>query len=147
MRRPFLIIQSRFYSEIEDALFDGASYEFERSQLPYKRVRVPGVLELPLALSMLWKDETYVAAVVLGCVIRGETTHYDTVCNESNRAIMDLAIANKIPLGNAILTVENRDQAMRRADRNQLDKGGAAAKAAIALWKLKYQIGNLVDND
>jgi 6,7-dimethyl-8-ribityllumazine synthase len=110
-------------------------------------VRVPGVLELPLALSMLWKDETYVAAVLLGCVIRGETTHYETVCNESNRAIMDLAVANKIPLGNAILTVENRDQAMRRADRNQLDKGGAAAKAAIALWKLKYQIGNLVDND
>lgn len=147
MRRPFLIIQSRFYDDIEDALYEGASYEFERTQLPYKRVRVPGVMEIPLALSMLWKDETYVAAVVLGCVIRGETTHYDIVSETANNEIMKLAVANKIPLGNAILTVENREQALRRAQRTQLDKGGAAAKAAIALWKLKYQIGNLTDND
>lgn len=145
MRRPFLIIQSRFYESIEDALFDGASHEFQRTQLPFKRVRVPGVLEIPLALSMLWKDETYVGAVVLGCVIRGETTHYDTVANEANRAITDFAVENRIPLGNGILTVENKEQAIVRADKAQKDKGGAAAKAAIALWKLKYQIGNLVN--
>ena len=145
MRRPFLIVQSRFYEDIEEALFDGASHEFQRTQLPFKRVRVPGVLEIPLALSMLWKDETYVGAVVLGCVIRGDTTHYDTVANEANRSITHFAVENRIPLGNGILTVENREQAIVRADKAQKDKGGAAAKAAIALWKLKYQIGNIVN--
>ncbi|MFJ5489045.1 6,7-dimethyl-8-ribityllumazine synthase, partial [Hansschlegelia beijingensis] len=103
---------------------------------------VPGALELPATIAILLdaaeaKGDPYDAAVALGCVIRGETSHYDTVANESARGLLDLSVARRIPLGNGVLTVENEVQARVRARVSEMDKGGGAAEAALTMLRLK----------
>ena len=141
MARHFLIIDARFYDDIADELVRGAVAELEARGATYDRVSVPGVLEVPAALAMALQTQDrrqtlgpkYQGYVLLGCVIRGETSHYDIVANESARAIMTLAIENGAAIGNGILTVENRDQAMVRAGIRDKDKGGTAAAAAFEM--------------
>jgi 6,7-dimethyl-8-ribityllumazine synthase len=138
----FLIIEARFYADIADALYQGARAVFDQEELDYERYDVPGVLEIPAALSMILEadPEHYQGYVLLGCVIRGETSHYDVVAGESARAVMDLSVQHRLALGNGILTVENEQQAWARADPARKDKGGAAAHVAIAMAQLKHRI-------
>ena len=137
----FLIIDARFYTDIADELVRGATAELERCGATFERISVPGVLEIPAALSMaieLDEAERFDGFVLLGCVIRGETSHYDIVANESARALTDLAVDFGLALGNGILTVENGDQAWARA--RDKDKGGAAARAALAMAALRRRL-------
>ena len=141
----FLIIDARFYADIADELVRGATAEFDRRGATYERVSVPGVLEIPPALSMvleLDESERLDGFVLLGCVIRGETSHYDIVANESARAIMDLAVDYGLALGNGILTVENGQQAWARARVAEKNKGGAAASVAAEMAALRDRLGS-----
>jgi 6,7-dimethyl-8-ribityllumazine synthase len=129
-----LIVEARFYDDLADELLRGATAAIAQAGATFERVTVPGALEIPAAVAMaLAGPKRFDAYVALGCVIRGETTHYDTVASESARALMDLAVAHRLALGNGILTVENDDQAWARARVSELDKGGAAARAALAM--------------
>lgn len=137
-----LIIEARFYEDIAEMLLSGAKAELDRRGINIEVVSVPGVLEIPIALAMAIhasrrSDDAFDMFVGLGCVVRGETSHYDIVAGEGNRAIMDLVTANKAPFGNGILTVETKAQAVVRADPKQKDKGGDAAAAAVALYELR----------
>jgi 6,7-dimethyl-8-ribityllumazine synthase len=141
-----LVIDARFYEDISDELFAGAKQAIERAGATFERVSVPGVLEIPAAMSMALAamedgDAQYDGFVVLGCVIRGETTHYDIVANESARAIMDMAVIEALAVGNGILTVENDAQAYVRARVAEKNKGGAAAEAALAMIALRNKFG------
>lgn len=137
-----LIIEARFYGDIADQLAAGAIAHLEEADISYERLEVPGVLEIPLALSIAIKTGMVSAGakhqgcVALGCVIRGETSHYDIVAGESARSLIDVAVANALPLGNGMLTVENRDQAHLRADPNGKNKGRDAAAACLALMRI-----------
>jgi len=141
-----LIIDARFYEDIADELVKGATGALERAGATYDHVSVPGCFELPAAVSMALEaaeggGTAYDGYVILGCVIRGETTHYDIVANESARALMDLAVAEGLAMGNGILTVENDDQAWARARVAEGDKGGGAAAAALAMIALRAKLG------
>jgi 6,7-dimethyl-8-ribityllumazine synthase len=141
-----LIIDARFYEDLADELVKGAVAALDRAGATYDRVSVPGCFELPAAVSMALEGTenggtTYHGYVILGCVIRGETTHYDIVANESARAIMDLSVAEGIALGNGILTVENDEQAWVRAKVGEGNKGGGAAEAALAMIALRARFG------
>lgn len=141
-----LILEARFYEDLADELYKGAAAALDRAGATHDRVSVPGAFELPSALAMALEamDEGrahYDGFVVLGCVIRGETTHYDIVAGESARALMDLAVDAALALGNGILTVENDEQAWRRARVEDLDKGGGAANAALAMIALRDRFG------
>lgn len=141
-----LIIEARFYEDLADALAEGAVKAIEAAGASYERIAVPGVLEIPAALSMAMtamenEGELYDGFVLLGVVIRGETSHYDIVANESNRAIMDLIIDADLAVGNGILTVENGEQAWVRAKVNDKNKGGAAADAALQMIALRERLG------
>jgi 6,7-dimethyl-8-ribityllumazine synthase len=138
----FLIVEARYYENIGAMLLEGAQAAFTEAGANIDIVSVPGALEIPIALAIALhranqKDTPYQGAIALGCIIRGETYHFETVSNESARALMDLAVAHKICFGNGILTVENEAQALTRADPRQGDKGGDAARAALALYRLK----------
>ena len=132
-----LVIEARFYNEINDHLIDGTMAALKKVGATSEVITVPGALEIPSALQFAAQTEKYDAYVVLGCVIRGETTHYEIVSNESARGVMDVALAYDLPVGNGILTVENVEQAMDRADKSRQDKGGGAATAALMMLKLK----------
>lgn len=137
-----LIIDARFYEGISDALFDGASRAIEAAGVAFDRISVPGVLEIPAALAMALRGPVaYDGFVLLGCVIRGETTHYDIVSGESARVISDIAAREAIAVGNGILTVENEDQAWARARVDDMDKGGGAARAAMSMILLRERMG------
>ncbi len=133
------VIDARFYEDIADELVAGALQVLRESGASHARFSVPGVLEIPPALAMTAKKGRFDAYVLLGCVIRGETSHYDIVANESARAIMALATRKRLAVGNGILTVENGAQAMVRAGygHSGKDKGGDAARAALALRDLQ----------
>ena len=136
-----LVVEARFYEPIADELLDGALARLESAKVEVKRVQVPGALEIPVAAAIALDDavragKPFDGLVALGCVIRGETSHYDIVAGESARALMDLAVARRLPVGNGILTVDNEAQALARAKRSEGDKGGAAAVAALALVRL-----------
>lgn len=135
-----LIIEARFYDDIADELARGAIAALEAAGAAYERVAVPGVLETPAALAFAVASGGYDGYVMLGCVIRGETGHYDIVAVQSARAIMDLAVAHRLALGNGILTVENADQAWARARVTGGDKGGAAARAALAMIEARAKL-------
>ncbi|WP_305985245.1 6,7-dimethyl-8-ribityllumazine synthase [Roseibium sp. MMSF_3544] len=144
--RKLLIIEARFYDDLADALAEGAVKEIEAAGATYDRIAVPGVLEIPAALSMVMTamendGVLYDGFVLLGVVIRGETTHYDIVANESNRVIMDLIVDADLALGNGILTVENAEQAWARAKVGDKNKGGAAARAALDMIALRERLG------
>ncbi|WP_067214800.1 6,7-dimethyl-8-ribityllumazine synthase [Stappia indica] len=141
-----LIIDARFYDDIADALVAGAMDVLEGQGADVTRVSVPGVLEIPAALAMALATmeagtADYDGFVLLGCVIRGETSHYDIVANESARAVMELTIDAALPLGNGILTVENGEQAWVRADPAKKNKGGAAAQAALDMIAIRDRFG------
>jgi 6,7-dimethyl-8-ribityllumazine synthase len=144
MKRPFLIIDARFYTDLADELVKGASAELERRGAAFERISVPGVLELPSALAMVLRSkgaDHYRGFVLLGCVIRGETTHYDIVAKESARAIMALATEQSLATGYGILTVENGAQAWARARVSEKNKGAAAASAAFEMAELQEKLG------
>lgn len=134
-----LIVEARFYDDILDELAKGAVRALENARATYERIHVPGALEIPIAVRLALETGRYDGYVALGCVIRGETTHYDTVCNESARGLMNLALAHGAAIGNGILTVENEEQAWERASLDKQDKGGDAARAALRLATLRKQ--------
>ena len=131
-----LIVEARFYDHLNDFLLTGARSAIEAAGHRHETVTVPGALEVPAALAMAAETGRYDAFVALGVVIRGETYHFEVVSNESARAIMALSL-DGLAIGNGILTVENEGQALARAKPDALDKGGGAAKAAIAMLALK----------
>ena len=138
MAGHFLIVEARFYNEIIDAQVAGAIAALEASGASFERVSVPGALEIPGVIAMASNGSKHFDGyVALGCVIRGETSHYETVCNESARGLMDLSLAGELAIGNGIITVENENQAWARADMGRKDKGGGAARAALAMAALK----------
>jgi 6,7-dimethyl-8-ribityllumazine synthase len=135
-----LIIEARFYDDLADELLRGATAALERAGATFDKVTVPGALEIPAAVAIAADTRRYDGYVALGCVIRGETTHYDTVAGESARGLMDLSIHERLAIGNGILTVENDDQAWARARVGESNKGGAAAEAALAMVALKARL-------
>jgi 6,7-dimethyl-8-ribityllumazine synthase len=136
----FLIVEARFYAELNDLLLAGARAALEAAGHDHETITVPGALEIPAAVAMAAETGRYDGFVALGVVIRGETYHFEVVSNESARGIMALTL-DGLAIGNGILTVENDDQAWVRADPAQKDKGGEAAKAAIAMLELKQRFG------
>lgn len=141
-----LLVEGRFYDRINDELLAGAREAVEAAGGTVDVVTVPGALEIPIAIAIALDGAAaagrpYDGAVALGCVIRGETFHFEVVAGESSRALMDLAVQRKLPFGNGILTVETEAQAVARAERRQMNKGGDAARAALALLRLKRAAG------
>lgn len=143
MSGHFLLVEARFYAALTDSQVAGAIAALQDAGCSFERVSVPGALEIPAAIAMAHSGSRHFDGyVALGCVIRGETTHYDTVCAESARGLMDLALAQNMAIGNGILTVENKDQAWARADIARKDKGGDAARAAIAMAAMRREFGH-----
>lgn len=135
-----LIVVAPFYRDIADHMIAGASAEIEAAGGSFDITEVPGALEVPTAIGIAERLSNFDGYVALGCVIRGETTHYDTVCNDSSRALQLLGLQG-LCIGNGILTVENRDQAVVRADPGAMNKGGGAAAAALHLVALTRKWG------
>ncbi|WP_439155451.1 6,7-dimethyl-8-ribityllumazine synthase [Yoonia sp.] len=136
-----LIVASPYYKDISDHQVAGAKAEIEKAGATHDMVHVPGALEIPTAIGIAERMGNFDGYVALGCVIRGETTHYDTVCNDSSRAVQLLGLQG-LCIGNGILTVENYEQAAVRADPDQMNKGGGAAAAALHLIALARKWGN-----
>ena len=135
-----LIVEARFYAHLNDMLIAGARAALEAEGHKVEVLTVPGALEIPGAIALAAEADRYDAYVAVGVVIRGETYHFEIVAGESARAIMALTM-DGIAIGNGILTVENEAQALVRADPAQKDKGGEAAKAALALMALRNRFG------
>ena len=131
-----LLVEARFYPHLNDMLLAGARAAIENAGHKHETLTVPGALELPGAIALAARSGRFCAFVALGVVIRGETYHFEVVSNESARGIMDLTLQG-FAIGNGILTVENEAQAAARCDPGRLDKGGAAARAALALYDLR----------
>lgn len=141
-----LVVEGRFYDAINDELVAGATEVVERAGGTVSVITVRGALEIPVAIAIALDaaalaGRPYDGVVALGCVIRGETFHFEVVAGESSRALMDLSVARKVPLGNGILTVETEAQALSRAHRSQMNKGGDAAEACLTLVRLKRRLG------
>jgi 6,7-dimethyl-8-ribityllumazine synthase len=137
-----LVVEARFYEDIADALLKGATVAIEQAGATLDRISVPGSLEIVPAMAIALDaaeraGKPYDGAVGLGCVIRGETLHFEIVSQESARALLDLSVARRFPIGNGILTVDTDAQAKARALPDEMDKGGDAARAALALVRLK----------
>jgi 6,7-dimethyl-8-ribityllumazine synthase len=140
-----LIVEARFYDDIAEALLKGAERALEQAGASHDRITVPGSLEIPAAIAMALdatarSKKPYDGVVALGCVIRGDTIHFEIVSMESSRALMDMAVARKLPLGNGIITVNTEDQAWARARVKELNKGGDAARAALAVLRIKRRL-------
>ena len=133
------LIEARYYADLCDAMVSGALEVIQAAGSTAERITVPGALEIPLA-AKLAMDAGFDGVVAIGCVIRGETSHYDIVCNESARGLTDLATRHAFPSANAILTVENMAQAEERADVKRGNKGGFAADACLRMIALKRQL-------
>ena len=138
-RAHVLILEARFYADLCDELARGAIAAIERAGATWERHAVPGALEIPGAIALAAKAKRFDGYVALGCVLRGETTHYDIVANESARGIMDLTMTG-LAIGNGILTCENEAQAWARARVSEMDKGAGAADAALAMIRFKRDI-------
>lgn len=139
-----MIVESRFYDDVADELVNSAIAELDDAGASFEKFEVTGAFEIPSAINYAVRSMEYYSArrrfdgyIALGCVIRGETTHYDYVCQESARALQDLAMRYTLALGYGILTCENRDQAMVRARRDGKDRGGHAARACLGMVELK----------
>jgi len=140
-----LLVEARFYDDIADALLAGAMKALTEAQADIERISVPGSLEIPGAIAIALdaaqrKRRPYDGVVALGCVIRGDTIHFDIVSHQSARGLMDLSIARSLPVGNGIITVDNKAQALARARMEEQDKGGDAARAALTLVGLKRRL-------
>jgi 6,7-dimethyl-8-ribityllumazine synthase len=141
-----LIVEARFYEAIADALLAGAMRALSEVQASVDCISVPGSLEIPAAIAIAVeaarrRRRPYDGVVALGCVIRGETIHFEIVSHQSARGLMELSVARGLPIGNGIVTVENEAQAFARARMDEQDKGGDAARAALALVALKRRLG------
>jgi 6,7-dimethyl-8-ribityllumazine synthase len=136
----FLIVEARFYAHLNDLLLQGARAALEEAGHGHETITVPGALEIPAAVALAAETGRYDGYVALGVVIRGETYHFEVVSNESARGLMALTL-DGLPIGNGILTVENEAQALTRARPDEKNKGGEAAKAAIAMLELKSRFG------
>ncbi len=135
-----LIAEARFYPHLNDMLLAGARAAIEAAGHAHETLTVPGALEVPAAISLTARSGRFCAFVAIGIVIRGETYHFEIVAQESARALMELTLQG-FAIGNGILTVENEAQALERADPSRGDKGGDAARAALALFDLREQFG------
>jgi 6,7-dimethyl-8-ribityllumazine synthase len=140
-----LLVEARFYDDIADLLLAGAMKELKAAGAEVDRISVPGSLEIPPAIAMALdaaakKRRRYDGVVALGCVIRGDTIHFEIVSNESARGLMDLALTRNVPIGNGIITVNTEAQALARARMEEQDKGGDAARAALSLVRLKRRL-------
>ena len=135
-----LIVEARFYNHLNDMLVAGARAAIEAAGHTHDTITVPGALEVPGAIALAADSDRYDAFVALGVVIRGETYHFEIVSNERARGIMALTL-DGLAIGNGILTTENEAQAIVRADPAQLDKGGGAASAALAMLALRERLG------
>jgi len=141
-----LIVEARFYDDIAEALLAGAAKALNEAGAQYDVVSVPGSLEIPTAIAIALdaaarRRRPYDGVVALGCVIRGDTIHFEIVSQLSARGLMELSVARKVPIGNGIITVDNEAQAFARARAEEMDKGGDAARAALALVALKRRLG------
>jgi len=138
------IITAPFYRHINDGLFQGATAYLSRENIEFDRFDVPGALEVPLACQMLAERKEYDGIVALGAVIRGETAHFDHVCEQSARGIMNVSLQHNIPIGNGIITVENEKQALARSSVDESlgkeNKGKEAAQAAVALMRMRREL-------
>jgi len=147
-RKPphVMIVEARFYKKIADELYRGALAVLEAAGATHERVPVPGAFEIPAAIAMAHRanPSRFEGYVALGCVIRGETSHYDYVCGESARGLQDLAIGEGLAIGYGILTVENGDQAWARAAVDRKNKGADAAHACLAMVELRRRFGRAV---
>lgn len=132
-----LIVTSPYYTEIADELSKGAKATLDKAGATFEEIHVPGAFEIPAAIRFALDSKKYDGFIALGCVIRGETTHYDYVCGESARGLMELATTHKAAIGYGILTVETIEQAMVRASIHQGNKGKDAAEACLRLIELK----------
>ena len=140
-----LIVEARFYDDIADALLAGAMKVLKATGAEVDRISVPGSLEIPAAIAIALdaaqrKRRPYEGVVALGCVIRGDTIHFEIVSQESARGLMEFSIARSLPIGNGIITVNTEAQALERARMEEQDKGGDAARAALALVGLKRSL-------
>lgn len=136
-----LLVEARFYDDLADALLDGARSALEAAGATHETVTVPGALEIPAAIMLASETGRYDGYVALGSIIRGETYHFEVVSNESARGVMALTL-DGLAIGNGILTCENDDQAWARAKRSEKDKGGDAAKAALAMIALRERFAS-----
>ena len=141
-----LIVEARFYENFADALLQGATAVLDEAAASYDRITVPGALEIPGAIAMAVdaaarKKTPYDGVVALGCVIQGETYHFEIVSNESARGLMDLTVQRQLAIGNGILTVDTQAQAVARSGPDDRNKGAAAARAALAMVALKRSLG------
>ncbi len=144
MSKKILLIKASLYKDLTQALAEGAIKVLEEANYSYECIDVSGVLEIPPAIHYAAKSQhDYDGYVALGVVIRGETTHYDTVCNESARALMDLGVQYGLPIGNGIQTVENEKQAWERCDKAKKNKGGGAATACLRLIDVREQMSGI----
>ena len=149
--RPIvMIVEARFYKNIADEMMAGAIAVLEKMDVEFERFAVPGAFEIPAAIKFALHaaevtsgNKTFDGYIALGCVIRGETSHYDYVCGESARGLMDLINKYSLAVGYGILTCDNREQAWERASRNKGDKGAAAAKACLDMILIKNRLGKL----
>ena len=132
-----LIVAARYYTQVVDALIAGARRAVTDAGAESDVIEIPGAFEAPAAIAIAAQSGLYDGYIALGCVIRGETSHYDYVCGESARGLMDLSIQDGLAIGYGILTVENEAQAVERADPAERDKGGEAARACLAMLALR----------
>jgi len=135
----FLIVEARFYNHLNDLLLEGARAAIKAAGHSHETLTVPGALEIPAAIAMASETQRYDGYVAIGVIIRGETYHFEVVSNESARAIMALTL-DGLPIGNGILTVENEAQALTRAKKDEKDKGGDAARAAITMLEISEKL-------
>ena len=139
-----MIAESRYYEKIAEELITSVIHELDNAGATFERFEVPGAFEIPTAIHYAIQSmdldpsrQRFDGYIALGCVIRGQTTHYDYVCGESARGLQELALKYSLALGYGILTVENQDQAMARAKRSEQDRGGHAARACLRMIELK----------
>ena len=142
-----LLVAAPFYRKVADGLIAGARAVLDRAGASHELIEVPGALEIPTAIRLATESGRYKGYVALGCVIRGETTHYETVCNDSSRGLMLMGIERGLAIGNGILTCENMAQAEVRADPAEMDKGGGAAAAALHLVALARRFRGMPNPD
>ena len=142
MNKKVLIVDANFYQDLASELVRGAVAELEKIGISYERLSVPGALEIPSAISLVSQGndaKLFAGYIALGCVIRGETSHYDIVCGESARGLSKLALDRNLAIGNGILTVDNWEQAWARASVSKKNKGRDAAIACLSLFEIKQR--------
>lgn len=135
--KKILIIEAVFYKDISAMLLEGTTKRLDESEYEYEIITISGALEIPAVIAMAENSKKYAGYIALGCVIRGETSHYDYVCTESARGLCELGFKNQLAIANGIITTENREQAIARASIKQKNKGGFVANVCLEMIELK----------